>query len=426
MKKTAFLSIKLVITLLACVLVGILAMTLIYCLPTAPMRKNLSESLPLLEYEGKYFEISEKFTSTLDNWTDAVMLHNAVYGPTENLIVEAMLVNRITYDEKDTVECLIADFEGQEGGWVKHYARYWHGYLLTVKPLLLVLNYSEIRILNHFCQLALIAFAVIMLKKKGYSRYIIPFLLLMGLQGLTVTGNSLQNSTIFYTYIIAFIILLEKYEKWQGTDKLYLFFAGIGIVTSFIDFLTYPLVSFGVPMVLCMVMTKETSFKKQFKQFFLSGFCWGFGYAGMWAGKCVAATLITNENIIKNAIEQVFIRSSETTSLGHTFTTKGIAIDNFKFFANHPAFILAIVFCAYIVFVIIKKKNVKAVISNIVMIIICLLPVVWFAVLKNHSGLHAWLFTYREYLISAFGGMCLLVKMSEGYNPKSVFMKSVK
>lgn len=48
-----------------------------------------------------------------------------------------------------------------------NYSRYWHGYLLYLKPLLLFFNVYDIKILMMFIQLLLIVWVEILLAKRS-------------------------------------------------------------------------------------------------------------------------------------------------------------------------------------------------------------------------------------------------------------------
>jgi len=52
------------------------------------------------------------------------------------------------------------------------------------------------------------------------------------------------------------------------------------------------------------------------KIFFLSGLAWGLGYAGMWSGKWVVASVLTGRNVLQEALFSVMPRSGASLKEG--------------------------------------------------------------------------------------------------------------
>lgn len=66
-----------------CLFIGYALLLLVFLLPVIPMKNNLKEDITLFENEGYYNQMIEGYKSTqLDNYTDIIMLMNAIYdGP---------------------------------------------------------------------------------------------------------------------------------------------------------------------------------------------------------------------------------------------------------------------------------------------------------------------------------------------------------
>lgn len=86
--------------------------------------------------------------ASLDNTTDAIMLGNAVYQSEFPVYQAAMKAGRAELDNEHTQLALKKYLNQDQGLTLTSYERYWHGYLVVLKPLLLVFNYGQIRILN--------------------------------------------------------------------------------------------------------------------------------------------------------------------------------------------------------------------------------------------------------------------------------------
>lgn len=115
----------------------------------------------VLEQEGVFPSLTKLCTSQLDNWTDSTMLLNAAYAGDESTIDKAMMVYCRRIEEKNPYESLIEEYiNGETDTYVNSYGRYWHGYLVFLKPLLCIFNYRNIRQIN-FCIQFLTNIAVI-------------------------------------------------------------------------------------------------------------------------------------------------------------------------------------------------------------------------------------------------------------------------
>ena len=79
--------------------------------------------------------------------------------------------------------------------------------------------------------------------------------------------------------------LLVRFQSRFEKDGVVLFFLGTGMVTSYVDFLTYPLITFGLPCVLWLMLEKDRQ-KNALLLLVQLALAWGIGYAGMWANGC--------------------------------------------------------------------------------------------------------------------------------------------
>ncbi|MFR6406332.1 MAG: hypothetical protein ACLUN6_03765 [Holdemanella sp.] len=105
--------------------------------------------------EESYEQVLKGYTSTqLDNSTDAYMLLSAIHRSDKSAVDQA--VNVYTWQDPDSFgqygTLLRYGKSGSEGMQENATARYWLGYLVVLKPLLLFLNYMDIRMLNMIVQ----------------------------------------------------------------------------------------------------------------------------------------------------------------------------------------------------------------------------------------------------------------------------------
>lgn len=420
-KSIAYLCLKLFLVILLCAICGIAALTAAYSIPTTRINENISQSAELLEKEGLYPSVYTGVSSQLDNFTDSLMLHTAGYELTESPLEEAALINRLEcVDYHHALDSLLADVynTGREFDDIS-YCRYWHGYLSFLKPMLTMFNYGQIRTINTVIQYGLVILLFALLIKRKLYLYTIPTVLLLGFQGMTVTGMSLQYSNVFYVYIIGMILLLLFYDRWKESSGMLIYFTVLGVMTAYMDLLTYPLVTFGVPVALLLVLEGKRTFFQQIKTIVICGITWVIGFAGMWLGKGVLGSLITRKNIFTDMFGAVKDRSVGFREDITLFSALSRNVISFvKSYFSVFAVLFCIVFLVLIICRICKTKKIFDTVNNLGFLLIAVSPLCWYLVLKQHSHIHHW-FTYREFLITVFAFSVMLVKMFLDTFPKS-------
>ena len=374
-----------------------------YLLPTSIIRKNAKESINTLLGEGLYPKIIlEEHATQLDNFTDAIMLQNATYNGKENALMKTLNVYK--YDSINYTSPIdsLNDSLNAKPTIQNSYSRYWHGYLIFLKPLLLLFNYEEIRIINILLESILI-FSIIYLfiKRKNYN-----LAFAYSLSILTIYPNviylSLQFSTIFYIFNLGIIYLLLRNDYLKTNNNYLFYFLILGILTSYFDFLTYPITTVGIPLLVYLSLNYDEQFWKNIKTIILSGMMWGIGYFGMWASKWIITSLILKDNTLLDAIKQILYRTKGKGDVTYSpIKSVLLNLNNFKLMFILTTFIL-------LIYILIKylKKDIKFEKNNILkylpILLLCALPLVWYFVTANHSTIHAW-FTYRSLIILAFG-----------------------
>lgn len=378
-------------------------MLLINLLPVEPMKKNIAESVKVMEQEGDYHEVLPGLISSrLDNFTDSIMLVSSAHREDASLVERAMNVYRVRYEGKTPSETLVSYGKGEKGYMAGPYSRYWHGYQLVLKPLLMFFNYQEIRYLNICLQFLLMFGIAVELVKRKMKIYIFPYLfMIFSLMPVSI-GLSLQFSSIFYIANIAVFVLLKWWEVLMEKKQFLLFFMIIGMFTSFMDFLTYPLVTLGVPVVFYFLLSRKDTFLQNFVEIIKYSMIWGVGYIGMWAGKWMIGSVLLRKNIITDAIDALLNRTSSETA-DASFTHWSVIERNAEAMFGTPIKILFLgTLLILLLFLIVKTiQDKKNCFGNYHYLIIACMPIAWYIVAGNHSYMHFW-FTYRELAILIF------------------------
>lgn len=390
---------KICMAFIAGLMMGTLLLSLVYLLPTEPMRKNMGESISVLTREGENpFILPGHKGSSLDNYTDAIMLGNAVYRSERPFYQAAMLTERAV-NEQDKPIAALADYvaDGKER-MTEEYFRYWHGYLVVLKPLLLFLNYRQIRVLNGIAFLLVLAvtaagFLRVRMRRGGVAL----ILAVMGLFPMAIPF-SLQFSSAFYIGMLSVAAVLYQGDLIEKKELWGIFFLIVGMCTSYLDFLTYPLFTFGMPLIVCIVRRKQRLLESV-----RNGICWGSGYFGMWAGKWTIGSLLTGRNLWIDAMESAGFRLSGGAYEERISRIMGV-LRNFYIYVSVWGLLLAL---AVVLWNVLEVRQYREKLDKenggglLLLLAAACLPIVWYLVMANHSYIHYW-YTFRILAVSIF------------------------
>ncbi len=392
---------KIIYTILAIIfsaIIGYLLLVLVYLLPVERIRDNIAVSLSIQQTESDRYDWAPNImSSSLDGFTDSLMLNMAAFKSDRGAFVDAA-DNICVWDETSggsTVDILSNHvINKKEGASDFHYGRYWHGHLLYLKPLLMILSVADIRFLLMVMEFSLTVCLLIMMHSRlGTSKTLIYGLAILLLNPIS-TALCMQYADIYLITIIGGLWILSKSETidsdyWKA-------FLWIGIFTAFFDLLTYPLVALGFNLILCVVLSKKDTIDK-IKMIVISSILWGVGYAGMWAEKWIIQSAFS-KNSIMSAIQQILIRTSGDTSISRYTTDDSIfnAIGaNMALMMSRPVKAIILLGIIIVIVLIISKKCRVIMPKDVIpMAVIACYPLAWCIVVREHSALHAF-FTHR-------------------------------
>lgn len=399
------------IVLAAAVMIGVFA------LPVDRMHENLADAAYSLPAEGNYPRLIRSSTaSQLDDFTDALILSEVIYDGPRGLLDRAMNVYNMPGADR-TVAFSLAYNDASGDGW-EPYSRYWHGYLAVLKPFFMLFSYDQFRSINGICQFLLTALAAWLLFKKGLGRYIAALLLAYLALYPPALGMCMQFSPCFYISMLAVCVILHSPAD-CSPFRIRAIFLLAGMATSFSDLLTYPLVTWGLPMAVYILMQKRTGWPLYREILWLSVF-WCLGYAGMWVGKWAVASLLTGENAFANGLSAVAERTAwHANEGGHTGAISLIDVYKRQIWPlwENTGFAILMVTAAAALFVRGMRRNgISALLHTPALLPlagVAIAPFVWYAMASNHSFVHYW-FAFRTLSVSVFAGSCLLIRWGDG------------
>ena len=409
-KKTVFSKIiKLFLMLVASIGIGYTLLVMAYLIPLNNIKENLGNSYQLLETEGAWRKlIGEHEDTLLDNWTDSTILIETGYKYLQPAYQAALLVPECSVIDNNPTDSFIKlyrqDADVQVTEW--NYVNYWHGYLIFMKPLMTFMTYGQIRYLNQFLQTALIGVILALLGMRRKVWYAIPVVLSYIFLNPAVVSMSIQYNTMFLITFIQVLVILIFNDSYKKKDIWVYHFFIVGCATSYFDFLTYPIIGYGVPMIL-LISFYPSDIKKEFLNLIKTGLAWCFGYIGMWAGKWVLGTVLTDENILQQAIERIWYRSRGDAS---EYTYMDILKRNLEL--RKDVIVISIIFMLGCLVYLIVRKTVIDWRKLVAYLLLSAIPFAWFFVAANHSYIH-YFFTYRNLTIVVMGITCMGIKMIE-------------
>lgn len=410
--------------LLICSFMALLTIT--SCISSKSMFNNVEESSQLLLEEGNRKIIYIPYRRTkmeFDNYTDALMINTAYSIDSRKPLFSAFMARKnfipdvtteVYQDQAGELKSSskykyhnevgeLNDLVNNEKAESFEYARYWHGYLIILRPLLVMFNLTQIRtILTCILIILFIFFIILLYKKSDIVTAIIFSTCLLGIEYFYL-GFSMQGIFIFLIMMIASIIILCKYSKIKSYG---MFFFIIGMLTNFFDFLTVPVLTYAIPMIILFTIkyTKENfEIKLILKKILVLGIAWSVGYGLTWTSKWLLTDLIFGRKMFFTALKQVFYRSAGTEKIN----IFNVINQNINYM--YVSFFISIFFTVLTILIKIwienkkikfKEQNTKDTYDIIfIYLLIGIIPFAWYALLRNHSYYHAF-FTYRNLLVS--------------------------
>lgn len=376
--------------------IGTALLTLAYMVPVNFEKKQ--NSYETLEEEGWYPEASSIGLGSdmaryfkpdvLDNSSDYVMLSTALDTSEGNPLMRAMN----SY----------STFNG-------NYSYYWHGYIILLRPLLFLIELSDLRILNGACQLILLLLLAFVVGKEKGIRYVFALMTSFLMLGMIAMPLSLQFSWVFYIAYGGTLILLKKQKFFRANSRYVYFFAVIGMITSYFDLLTYPLLTWGMPLLWWIMLDKIHDEEKGWlKRVVYSGISWIVGYAGMWVMKWTLATVVLRRNIFESAISEVFLRSGMGEGEIYSLINRMNAIYlNWKHYGYWIYAILLVGWLLWWIYQALKNGWHRSE-KRFAYFLIGISSVVWYFTLANHTQAHFY-FTYRIFGVSVLAFMAIVL-----------------
>lgn len=410
-----------IILLVSFAVAGFLALLLVHFIPVGRMQQHVRESLPMIESEfGRDSLIDEYPAAFTGGFTDCLMLENAVYkNPEHSTLEQMLLMYRGESGEGDgwaTGYSLMDYLYGEEQTREVSYARYWHGYLVVLKPLLYLTNFNTIRMLQASVQMILAGLVAMAFCKRNNTFLGKAFILSLPFLYFFSLYASLSLSICFYILAVTLLIQI-RYNDMLEDRRLYAeFFLVVGMAASYFDFLTYPVVTLGFPLCVWLYCSRE-KISVQFKRMICYSAEWFVGYGGLWALKWVIADAVTGSGTIRDGIATLMERTGTVEDTSKASGYIGVIKENIGAFTNWGFYLIIFAIAVWIAVNVVRALTDKDRDKNSAcgykkkfqdafpLLAVAVYPFIWFFFTQNHSYEHS-IFTCKILSVTVFAFIC--------------------
>lgn len=403
---------SLVLALIKQFLILFVAFTLLICaavaLPQNLIIGNSIDSIPEIQAEraaNDYRDNPNGWAAQTSTYTTAIMFSIMLHQDSKDLLRSSM--DGAYYETKG--ESFYKFDENAQMPTNVVYAYYWHGWAPIIKPLLIFFNYAEIKRIFAAClALGIIALTALMGKQLEAIGWICAGAITVGI-ALLRGFETFFTLPYFFVFAVALLTACFIAYSWPRRNNgsktwLYLTFFTAGAFTSYMDFLTTPLLTYALPA-LCLIVLWASSNHYEIPSkdapqspksvvilIAFTGFAWLLGYVCLWASKWVLASVILGRNVIQEALDEIVFRAG-ISDQSQWVTVSNISpltalLNNIHAAFPYPILFLGVIFCFIcFIWVFIKRPMLNK--SLIVgLLIIALLPYLWYIATSNHSQIH--------------------------------------
>lgn len=389
----------------AAAILGCILFFVVSLIPQNAIQYNASQAAKELTSQDQWPMVLNTGDRTykMDNYTDSQIIMQSYNLTSENL--SSILTNPKHKSEQVPNNMALALDEVVNRGAENEmsYCRYWMGFRIYVRPLLIACSYYDIRKLIAAIFFTLLFSAIIVISKKVNVKTALCFGLAIIPFNPAIISQSLQFSC---TFLLMFLFVMYVCLSIKNPLKnILVTFCAFGVLTQFFDFYTTPLVTYGFPILIMLSM--NTIVTNKLLTLVKTFFAWLYGYVAMWIVKLLFTTLFTDVNgfadgfyrfaertgiVIQEGWEKYYDVAGAFKAVLNTVLPGGLKIFLFPFL---------IMICVSLGVIFFKRKF-KCALNDIAPFVVATLPLVWYACSAQPTYIHAW-FQYRTLSVTVFG-----------------------
>ena len=370
-----------------------IAVVLTAMIPHRAIESHCQTSIAYIVKQGEYPSAYGLPLLKTDNFTDLLMLNEA-WCCDDTQPVNASMMNYffLTYDDNLFKASWQLITQPSKLPQLQEYSRYWHGFQVILRPLLMLTDYSKLIIVNCILLTLVALWCLYDVWWKCSPIDCMSLALVLLLTAFYAVPLCFQYSVCFYIMFFSVITLLrnKKQRKRNKEHEICSFFT-IGALTAFFDLLTTPLLTLGIPLLLYLRSRKQRS--RTIGLAVRLSIAWGVGYAVLWLSKCLVAWLLTGHSILNFFMKGVYTRSA-----------LGLGSIN-RLLMAHPL-ICVVILVMLIVIILLITTHIPFLRRHGWLLFIAAMPFLWYAVLLQHSFIH-FFFVWRILAVTLLALMML-------------------
>lgn len=298
--------------------------------------------------------------------------------------------------------------------------RYWDGFMVLIRPLMVFFSYGQIRYIMSFIMILLLWYVITKINDRLYRSYSFAFTAGLILINFIVNLFGVMIGFDFLIMLAFMAFILKYYETDRSGDFIFSCFFLDGILTAYLDRYTACLITLEMPLLIIILLNMKEygrdSLNKNIKNTICGILGWGMGWTLFWSVKWVIATPILERNVLSSALGQAAVRGTTNARSvsdeisGYTGNRFFTILKNIcSIVPTHGENLLpvAVLGIAVILLFIVYAVRVKAYIPEkkqyAPLIVLMLVPYVYYFVLSNLCQIHATFYMYRMQLITLTG-----------------------
>jgi hypothetical protein len=359
-------------------------------IPNGPIWDHVFQSLPSQNYV-----MSPGDLVRLDQYTECI---TDTIGLTPKEVTIQPVIRAIGSPTLGSCDIFreVANESASVGYKPHYYWRYWHGYQILSRPILELMDTRALRLIVFLLvctSLFILLWAVRKSLGVGYVFIFSISLLSAPLYSQFLLASHCGVWVIGMTFASFLLFAIYRRRQYFETYCLEMFFA-VGMLTAYADMLTSPLVTLTIPLLIlfwCDTWPLTLNTRSSAATALILCIGWLLGYASCWAAKWILAAVFLSSASIADAVDEVLYRVSGNVpglDEGQATSLKSIH-DNFVQCRN-GFLILGIAVALRLL--VIRRYPLGAILSFDRLAtgaLIVSLPIIWLALVRNHSIIHA-------------------------------------
>ncbi len=382
---------ELALILLVLVVSYTFLMLAVYSFPDAWVEKNVTAALGVLEEEGN-----------MPGGYATYFWHSG-FGITDNL-TDKEIYKGLLRGERSVMDAAMRT----------DYSRYWHGYAVILRPLMIFLSIINIRYLNMLLLMGLLMLCYWHCRRRFGGGIAAAFVVALLMHFLLIAPFCQQYMPVSLLTLMGCYVVLRWWERLrQRLPELFLI---LGSLVCFFDFLTFPVLALGYPLICGLLCRLDEGKNSLWAEMIAISAAWMAGYALTWLGKGAVGTLLTGQDVFQDIFSQVTLRTNLGSVAGENafeitaLSAIGINMETFFMGSNMALFFVMLLVCA--VWALKRRASVREWLRALPVAVVALYPFLWYLVLQNHVQIHFWM-THKQLSVTVFALCAYLIWIAE-------------